>query len=222
MKKIFAALFLLLCYSTYAQVSDSLIMKMKPKKSFTLGVNGSYLLKNVFNNSQLDSITNPHILILRFGYKSFGIRAGIGGYSKNNLQSEAGFADNTRTTDYKLDLRVGVDYEYKFGSKINGYFGLDGIKTSKVYKIVEDSGFDVLKITDQFHGYGGGPSIGMSYLISSNFYIYTEAAFYFIKGTRDRATIYTNFPELNDIKLTESTSEIKSYLPTSIYLIYKF
>ncbi len=206
----------------FSQTTDMEVGGKKIMKTFMVGVNGSYLFKNIFENKALDSIGNPHNLILRYSFNKIGIRAGIGGFSKSSIATSEGFADNITVNNFQLNLRLGVDYTFTLNDKFNFNFGLDILKQSTLYRSTEDSGFDVLEKTSQSDFYGTGPIMGISYQIAKNFTLYTEAAFYFLSGSSQNGVIYKNFPELNDVKLNVDIKEIKNYLPASIYLTYTF
>jgi hypothetical protein len=50
----------------------------------------------------------------------------------------------------------------------------------------------------------------------------TEANFYYLSGSTDSARRFKNFPELNDQLITTEVRELRTLLPSSIFLVLKF
>lgn len=191
--------------------------------SSELGVNFTNILNKFVKINRDSANENPYLLTYRLGIgNKWGVRLAAGGSNKFVEKREEGFADSESNRKTNLDARVGFDYRLHLGRRFEGSFGADAVGKWRKDKQVIDSGFDKIEKVEQFEGYGGGPFIGLHFWITPNLGIYTEATFYMIYGKRDSARIFKNFPELNDQIFRETTEDLVTILPSSIFLIYRF
>lgn len=198
-------------------------VKKRIEISNELGVNFTHILDRIVRINQDSANLNPYLLTYRLGLgRKWGVRLGAGGRNKFTEVREEGFADSESNRITALDVRLGFDYRLQLGRRFEGSFGLDGVAKWSKDKEVIDSGFDVIERVQQFEGFGGGPFVGLHFWITPNLGIYTEATFYLIYGKRDSARIFHNFPELNDQIFRETTEDLVTILPSSIFLIYRF
>lgn len=215
-------LLLLVCAGgLYGQEEES--VKKRLDISNELGVNFTYILDKIVRINQDSANVNPYLLTYRMGLgRKWGVRLGVGGTNKYVKKQEEGFADSESNRNTTLDTRIGFDYRLRLGRRFEGSFGVDAVGKWKRDKEIIDSGFDVIERVNQYEGYGGGPFVGLHFWITPNLGIYTEATFYMLYGKRDTARIFKNFPELNDQIFRETTEDLVTILPSSIFLIYRF
>jgi hypothetical protein len=197
--------------------------KKRLEISNELGVNFTNILNKIIKVNRDSSNENPYLLTYRLGLgHKWGVRLGAGGSNRYTEMREEGFADSETKRVTAADARVGFDYRLFLGRRFEGSFGLDAVGKWRKNKQVVDSGFDVIERVEQSEGYGGGPFVGLHFWITPNLGLYTEASFYMIYGKRDSARIFHNFPELNDQIFRETTEDLVTILPSSIFLIYRF
>ena len=197
--------------------------KKRLEISNELGVNFTNILNKIIKVNRDSANENPYLLTYRLGLgRKWGVRLGAGGSNRYTEMREEGFADSETRRVTAADARVGFDYRLILGRRFEGSFGLDAVGKWRKNKQVVDSGFDVIERVEQSEGYGGGPFVGLHFWITPNLGLYTEASFYMIYGKRDSARIFHNFPELNDQIFRETTEDLVTILPSSIFLIYRF
>ncbi len=224
MNRIIIIAIALLGYSAGLYGQDEMpAVKKRLQISNELGVNFTNILNKIIKVNRDSANENPYLLTYRLGLnRKLGVRLGAGGSNKYTEMREEGFADSEKNRKTALDARVGFDYRMPLGRRCEGSFGLDAVGKWRKDKQVIDSGFDVIEKVEQFEGFGGGPFVGLHFWINPNLGIYTEASFYMIYGKRDSARIFRNFPELNDQIFRETTEDLVTILPSSIFLIYRF
>ncbi len=220
---LFFTLALLVCAGGLYGQEEEEPVKKRLSISNELGVNFTNILNKIVKINRDSVNENPYILTYRLGIGSkWGVRMAVGGTNKFTEKREEGFADSESNRKTAFDARLGFDYRLQLGRRFDGSFGLDAIGKWKKDKQIIDSGFDVIERVEQFEGFGGGPFVGLHFWITPNLGLYTEATFYMIYGKRDNARIFHNFPELNDQIFRETTEDLVTILPSSIFLIYRF
>ncbi len=223
MTRILFVAIVLLGWASGLYGQDEMPVKKRIDISNELGVNFTNILNKIIKVNRDSANENPYLLTYRLGLgRKWGVRLGAGGRNKYVETREEGFADSEKNRNTALDTRVGFDYRMQLGRRFEGSFGLDAVGKWRKDKQVIDSGFDVIEKVEQFEGFGGGPFVGLHFWINPNLGIYTEASFYMIYGKRDSARIFRNFPELNDQIFRETTEDLVTILPSSIFLIYRF
>jgi hypothetical protein len=209
-------------------VTDSMgrVPREHPKKHWNIrhefGINGTALLEKVLR-SPLDSANqNPFLLTYRASMRNFGFRVAGGGTYRSTKSSELGFRDSETRTTQSFDVRAGLDYRIRLGRKFSATPGLDFVWRQGLNKQVSDSGFDVIERISQYNQIGGGPSVNLAWWITPNFGILTEANFYYMTGRTETARRFKNFPELDDQVFKNDVTELRTYMPSSVFLVFKF
>jgi hypothetical protein len=187
-----------------------------------VGINATSLLDKVFRATPDSANANPFLLTYRLGYKKWGLRAGAGGTYRQTNNVQEGFRDSDIKTTQAWNTRLGVDYRFKFGRRFSGGLGLDGVMLFSQTEQITDSGFDVIERIQQSQLWGGGPSFNLAFWITPKVGLLTEANFYYLSGSTDSARRFKNFPELNDQLITTEVRELRTLLPSSIFLVLKF
>ena len=158
----------------------------------------------------------------KLGTKKHALRFGVGTTFKESEKSVETFDDTETVKDLTLDLRAGYEFRNSFGNRWIGYFGADFIYTRIVDEQINDSGFDVVTISNNQSGIGGGPVVGLQFQLTEKLMLGTEGAFYFSQSETRSRTEFQNFIEFNtETEITED-KEIITYLPATLYLIFHF
>lgn len=187
-----------------------------------LGVNATSFLDKVFRFNLDSAVGNPYLLTYRVSMGNIGLHVGAGGTHHYQRSSQDGYRDSDTERQTGFDARFGVDYRLNLGRRFSGQFGLDGVGKWRRFKKITDSGFDVVTRVNQFNGWGGGPTVGLTFWINKHLGLSTEAAYYMVFGTNERARTFKNFPELDDEIFTDKTEDFTTILPANLFLIYRF
>lgn len=165
---------------------------------------------------------NPYLLTGKLVYGRLALRTGIGGSYKKTVQKEEGFADSKTNTSQSLDLRLGIERRFELGRRWMGMVGADAVGAWSQTKEVEDSGFDVITISEDVQTFGGGLVSGIQFNVSERLSFYTEGFVYYTTGEVVSGRFFKNFPIFDDNKERSETSELLIGLPSSLYLVFSF
>lgn len=187
-----------------------------------LGINGTYFLKQIISLSDTTIAVNPYLLTYKIMFNNFGIRAGVGASYRRQLEEDENFADNTTTTSYTFDTRLGVEYQKRFHPKWTVSAGFDLVYQDASSKFVADSGFDVITVEDRISGFGAGPVLGIYFHLNKHLSLYTEGSFYFLSKKEESSLKFTNAPQATDRSNTIEVTELETYLPATLYLVFRF
>ncbi len=214
---------LLLCIGSY-NINAQEEEEKRPKKPFRheLGINSNALFDRLARFQQDSSARNPYLMTYRVSRGHWGIGLSGGGTYQKNRAAQKGFADSESDIKWSTDLRLGVHYRNELGRGFWGLFGFDAVAQRSREEQLIDSGFDVVQRLSQSESIGGGPTIGLQWWMTKRLALGTEAGFYWVYGTNETARIFKNFPELDDSINQDETTNLKTLLPASIFLVFKF
>jgi hypothetical protein len=196
-----------------------------PKKwhfQHEFGFNASTMVEKLLKLKQDSATANPYLIKYRISTGKVGLHVSLGGFLHNENDSEDGFADTETLENWRLNARLGVDYRFDLGKRLNGGVGLDGILQSQKNEKIVDSGFDVIRTLRQSKGFGVGPSINLYFMVTSRLSIGTETGYYFLFSKTQSGRLFSNFPELNDSINRKTNTDFTTLLPTAIFISYRF
>jgi hypothetical protein len=212
-----------------AQDDNAEMVESKPRKwpfHAELGVNASGLVRLALSPSFADSATsalvNPYMLNARVAFGNVGLHAAAGGKYKQTLDAIEGFRDTKTETNQQLDWRAGLDYRVALSSRFSATFGADYAYSYRLSEVINDSGFDVIERVKQTTLQGGGLTVNLAYWFSPRFGLMTESNFFWMTGTVDNARRFKNFPELDDTLVEQDFTELRTLLPASLFVVFKF
>ena len=187
-----------------------------------IGINGTFFLNQFLSFSDKEIPQSPYLLTYKFGLKRHALRLGVGATFKESEKSVETFDDTETLKDLSLDLRAGYEFRSTLGNRWIGYFGADFIYTQTDDEQINNSGFDIVTISNNKSGIGGGPVLGLQFRLSEKLMLGTEGAFYFTQSETKSNTEFTNFVEFNTEAEIIKDKEIVTYLPATLYLIFHF
>lgn len=210
----------LCCLDVKAQEVD---IKATPrfKIQHEIGFNGMPLLKPIFNFSNNTSSESPYLLMYKLSFGKNIIRMSGGGKYNNKKEFIEGFLDSKTTRTTNTAARIGYGRKHQTG-KVCFNYGIDAIWEYNDNRNISDSGFDKVQVIDIDNGIGGGPFMGISWLLGEHFNLYMETGVYYITGTTLSQKDFTNNPEFNDIENSSSFQRAFILPPTALFLQYKF
>ena len=218
MKKAFLLFTLLSAFgSLWAQDTTA------PQKLITeVALQTNALFDRLLKDDEGSLSQNPYLLTGKLVYGRLALRAGIGGSYKKLVKRETGFADSQTTLDQSFDLRLGLERQFELGPRWTGTVGLDGMGSWAQQKNIDDSGFDVITVSEDLQSFGGGLVSGLQFKLTERFSLYTEGFVYFATGNITSGRFFQNFPIFDDEKKKTETSELKIGLPSSLYVVFRF
>jgi len=201
-------------------ISDTTKMK---SLSHEIGVSATSLLFQFLKSDNENVNQNPYLLTYKLiARKKYALRLGVGYDFFQNERFIDGTSDKVTNTLSSIDARLGVEYRKYFGKKWMGTFGVDGIFRSTLDELLSDTAFDRVTILTDGIGFGGGAVIGLQVHLTDKLMLGTEGAFYFLNMETTTDTIFETSTQFNSDPevATDFTSE--TFLPSTIYLIFRF
>jgi len=187
-----------------------------------IGINGTFFINQFLNFSDKEIPQSPYLLTYKIGNRKHAIRFGVGTTFKESEKSVETFDDTETLKDFTLDLRLGYEYRNTLGNRWIGYFGVDFIYNQIIDEQINNSGFDIVTISNNKSGLGGGPILGLQFKLTNKLMLGTEGAFYFSQSENKSRTTFENFPGFNTETEIIKEKEIITYLPATLYLIFRF
>jgi hypothetical protein len=186
-----------------------------------IGFNGMPLLKPIFNFSSNPQAESPYLLMYKLSLGKNIIRMSGGGKYSNKKEFIADFLDSKTLRTTNVAARIGYGRQHQTG-KICFNYGIDAIWEYNDNRNISDSGFDKVQIIDIDNGIGGGPFMGISWLLGEHFNLYMETGIYYITTTTLSQKDFTNNPDFNDIENSTALQRVFILPPTALFLQYKF
>ena len=223
------ACLLFMAFFAQAQTApDGGAKKMKKERTppgFTheLGIETNKLIARLVSDSVEDGLPDkPYFLTYKIGMGKWALRTGIGGDRSKTVEREDGFADSHTEKSGRFDVRAGLERRFPLGKKWEGNVALDGIGFFSQNKTIDDSGFDVITLSNTVNGWGLGPSFGLQFNLTERLSFYTEGFFYYTSADRQGGRTFKNFPEFDDKLKTIKEEDIKVSLPAVLYIVFRF
>jgi len=215
------AIALLVQVTGYAQEDIS----VKPKKDYNdpvssvheIGINATFFISTFFSfNSTTPSLVSPYALTYKYRKGKGALRFGVGGSYRATDQGSDG--NIFTTSNSGADVRLGGEYSLPFGNRWRSFFGGDAVfsytnSSSSSSQIGNSVTTDITGL-----GFGGGPVIGLDFMIAKRIKIGTETSVMFKRTERVQQSFFdgTSIPGQED---RSTVTEVVFNLPTSLYLI---
>lgn len=212
MKKNILLLLMIALFSTLTQAQ-------KKDLQHSIGLNSLYIIKNVNSN-----ILSPYFLQYEVAKEDIAFRFGLGGFYDNFLAKETGFANSETESNYRMDARAGLVFKKKLdeNDKWNCWIGVDIFYSLINNAQIDDSGFDKVTLSEKTNAFGAGPTVEISYQLLENLSLSTDFSIYFRSSQVRKEEKFENFPNFNDIDISEITTDIWLLSPINLYLTIAF
>ena len=180
-----------------------------------IGLNITTTLAGFFNSGS-SSIIDPYLLSLKIGKKDKFFRAGAVFEIKNSLPAD--FNTPLLTKEQVYNLRLGFEKRTTISKHFRAHWGMDAILQYEIASTENQFSNDVIFLKSWEAGFGGGPILGLAYVINQRMYLSTEAAIYAVYNSGEA--------ELVDIfgrNVQQSKSfQITPMIPNSLYFHFTF
>lgn len=213
MKKNTLFIAILFSLSGFAQDNQNPPMPEEFKISHEIGINTTFLVKQMFSLSSSSFTTLPYDLTYKLIRRNQAIRAGVGVSLNNSTVSTSTSGSSatpgpdpivpTYSKSMNLYYRVGWERRFALQSKVMAYLGLDIIgqsgnsssQSSVVFNNLPNYySYSKTTFDSKTMGYGGGPVAGIQLFLTKKLSIFTEAPIYFQYTTKTEKTEnYSNF-----------------------------
>ena len=211
---------LLLNCLVFVSALDAQVETAKPKAfKHELGLNVTSLLTDLLGNNNRTDAGN-YLITYKKVKDNTAFRMGVGiNVSVKN--------DNTRNFNIQLNnqnfqLRLGKEWRHSISSKLQYYFGADGLVGSRREENNGAVNTGVIIQSDNTFIVGGGPVLGFQFALYDKLLLGTEGALYanFNRTTRDFQTFNISSAAFPSKK--SDGFDLQMQLPKFLFLILKF
>jgi hypothetical protein len=212
---------LILFFSSYqvmAQEQDKAAIPFRAE----IGVQANALFGRLLTDGENGLVQNPYLLTGKVYWGNIGLRVGLGGDHRKEIQRVDGFANTKTILTQRLDIRLGAERSFSLGDRWQGSLGVDAIANWTQDKTINDSGFDVITDTKDIQFIGGGPVFGLKYQVTKRLSFGTEGYVYYTVGNITDGQFFKNFPVGEDKTKKLDTRALQVGLPSALYLIFEF
>lgn len=192
----------------------------KPKTfKHELGLNVTNLLTDLLGNNNR---TNAGDYLISYkkvnGNKAFRMGATV----NISIKKENVFNNNNTLTNQNFQLRLGKEWRYNLSSKLQYYFGIDGITGFKSEQSSASITNTTIIQTDKAFSLGGGPVLGFQFALLDRLLLGTEGAVY--AAFNKNEVKFSGFG-INTSQFPAKNSQginFQTHLPKFLFLIIKF
>ncbi len=206
----------ILCFLCIICLLGQLSAQSSKKRTTELGLNVTTTLAGFFNSGGETAI-DPYIISLKTGRKNRFFRMGATFNISNSRPLDFTTSIVTKEQDY--NIRLGFERRIPITERFRMHWGIDGI-VQYTFESTESrfsSSVPVI-LKSQSIGGGGGPVMGIAFVINERMYLSTEAAMYGIYTTgRVEAAGIDGVERQNPVSFT-----LSPMIPNSLYFNFSF
>ena len=184
-----------------------------------LGLNVTNLLTDLLGNNNRTDAGDYLISYKKVnGNKAFRMGATI----NFSIKKEDIFNSNNTLTNQNFQLRLGKEWRHNLSSKLQYYFGVDGIIGYKSEQSSATVNIGTIIQTDKAFSLGGGPVLGFQFALLDRLLLGTEGALYAAFNKND--VNFSGFG-INTSQFPAKNSQginLQTHLPKFLFLIIKF
>ena len=184
-----------------------------------LGLNVTNLLTDLLGNNNRTDAGDYLISYKKVnGNKAFRMGATI----NFSIKKEDVFNSNNTLTNQNFQLRLGKEWRHNLSSKLQYYFGVDGIIGYKSEQSSATVNIGTIIQTDKAFSLGGGPVLGFQFALLDRLLLGTEGALYAAFNKND--VNFSGFG-INTSQFPAKNSQginLQTHLPKFLFLIIKF
>jgi hypothetical protein len=199
--------------SAYSQESEN---TERSVEGWYFGIQGNQLVRQIFNFSNSSTpVNNPYLLI--FSTTAANGTGGNFSIGYNYNEANTGDAITSRVvTNSDFNVRAGIEKKSFLGKNFLLAFGVDLLYQSiSTESRVQDNFGGAFTTVNKTSGFGFGPRLGISYHVTDNFLIGTEANYY-VKFMKEKFSVMPGTSDQEDVK------QLQLNVPTAIFLVLKF
>lgn len=208
------------------------IMVSEPKNE--LGLDLTLLMSHLFgwNNNYLvyDSYSggyyNPagdYLITYKRYFGNNAIRFGLGGYINNTSSKDDAGTFSSSSDVSAFSFRAGYQRNFYVTNYFTWYAGADLKVNTTASNYKNDYFVTPNDYNSESNGmfYGGGPLVGISWIIRPRLKLSTEASLDFISGSNKTSLTYED-PAQPDANYTTNTTSFQPVYPVNLFFEFKF
>lgn len=188
----------------------------KPKPYFMFGLNITRTVTGLLRPGDIPINNDPYLFTFRVGNERTRWRSGLN-FVNSNVETSDPFQGTRKTRTNSVDIRTGVEWNFRVGEKFDFYWGIDAAYGYAGSKVNFEQGFSST-VTTKTNRIGAGPVTGIMFRVHPRVMLSTECsvyAFYNTEKTEIRA-----FPDISNTKT--SGSQFSPVLPASLFINFYF
>lgn len=188
----------------------------KPKPHFMFGLNVTRTVTGLLRPGDVLSNNDPYLFTFRVGNERSRWRSGLN-FANSNVETTDPFQGTRKTRTNSVDIRTGIEWDFRVGSRFDLYWGLDlayGYTRSKV-NFLQNFSSTIKTTTSRI---GAGPVTGIMFRVHPRIMLSTECSVYAVY-TSEKMEIKA-FPDISNTKT--SGSQFSPILPASLFINFYF
>jgi hypothetical protein len=210
-------------------LSANLIAQEEAAKTHSpeLGVNFTFFLDEALDFGGGNTSLNPYFITYKkLDESGIGLRMGAGvSISQQNNKEELGSttkADVSQTSS-SFNFRFGKEWQHKLTNRLMYYYGFDGlVGFGQSHSKSRANDGDVTTKSNSYRGtLGGGPVVGLQFMITDRIGLYTEGALYLANTYRRSKVKFEGTSDEEEKEISNSLG-LNLDLPSNIYLFIRF
>jgi hypothetical protein len=169
------------------------------------GWNQGYPIYDIYPYYYGYQVPNSYLFSYRRYFGNSALRFGAGADLQNSDTENNTGSYDAISKSMRADARIGYEFISRIGEHFRVFIGADIVTHSTKYEseiIYGDLNSDYSSSTSTLL-VGGGPLIGLSWMITGRLKLSTEASLHFLTGNSETETIYMETPELNSTSTTK-------------------
>ena len=214
-KILLSVLIILLVSGLFAQGKSD----RKKELVHELGLNVTSLLTDLLgNNNRVE--TGDYLISYKKLTGNTAFRVGL--TANFSIKKEDNFNFNNSLTNQNFQLRMGKEWRHAIASKLEYYFGVDGIVGTKLEQSSATVSGGIIIQSNRLTTLGGGPVLGFQYALFDRLLLGTEGALY---AALSRNTIdFQSFNSSGGLIPPKKSDglDVQTHLPKFLFLILKF
>ncbi|HFA49024.1 MAG TPA: hypothetical protein ENJ95_08405 [Bacteroidetes bacterium] len=220
MKFINALFFIFLSVSvSFAQTEQ---LATNKEKTVEIGINATRFINEIISFNSFNTALNSYLLTYKSLDKSTNkaFRAGIGmsiGTSKNKVDANQSTFEERKNTFINIDIRAGAEKQLQIADKWFLNAGFDGIAGYTFDKVDTDGNM----VNDYSFYTGGGPILGVQFMLTDRMGLLTEGAFYVRYFNHHSKQSFEN-NSVEDIKSQFYSIGLNMTLPSNVIFFIRF
>ena len=188
----------------------------KPKPHFMFGLNVTRTITGLLRPGDVLANNDPYFFTFRVGNERTRWRSGLN-FTNSNTETSDPFQGTRKTRNNSIDIRTGVEWNFRVGEKFDLYWGVDATYGYVRNKVNFLQGFSST-ITTKTNRIGVGPVTGIMFRLHPRIMLSTECSVYAIY-VREKTEIRA-FPDISNTKT--SGSQFSPILPASLFINFYF
>ncbi len=216
MKKILIPLLLLASIVTCTAQETSPEEKINKNQ---IGLNATFFITQFLSLNSGPVNQSPYALTYRrMLTENRAFRFGLGA-TFQKLNNNSNFI-NTQSQLVNVDTRVGIEFQKQMSKRWRAYTGIDAIFGYSKNEFTSNNGFDLVTTINTIKSFGGGPVLGLFFLVNKNISLSTESTLYMTYSDITNEDVFQTIP--GNSREKDNALNLGIVVPTTIYFNFMF